>query len=147
MPTITRIRPTAKVAFPHQSIRAALRTPISRRLWYDHAVAIRPTGTETRKTRRQLIGARMPPSTRPRNEPTTIAMLFTPSASPRSFCGNASVRMALELANTSAPPTPCPTRITISQIAPAAPCIQVTESRIENTVNTAKPRLNIRTRP
>ena len=27
------------------------------------------------------------------------------------------------------------------------PCIQVTDSRIENSVKTAKPRLNIRTRP
>ena len=35
----------------------------------------------------------------------------------------------------------------ISHIAPAEPCIQVTDSRIENSVNTAKPRLYILTRP
>jgi hypothetical protein len=81
------------------------------------------------------------------NDPAIAAMLFTPSASPRWSCGNASVRIALEFANSRAPPTPCPTRITISQSAPALPCIQVTESRIENAVKTAKPRLNIRTRP
>ena len=74
-------------------------------------------------------------------------MLFTPRASPRWSCGKASVRIALEFAKISAPPTPCPTRIRISQSAPALPCIQVIESRIEKTVKTAKPRLNIRTRP
>jgi len=57
------------------------------------------------------------------------------------------VRIALEFAKSSAPPTPCPTRIRISQRAAALPCIHVTESRIEKTVKTAKPRLNIRTRP
>jgi hypothetical protein len=81
------------------------------------------------------------------NEPAIAAIEFTPSARPRWSRGNASVRMALELANSSAPPTPCPIRITINHHAAAAPCIHVTLSRIENVVNTAKPRLNIRTRP
>ena len=74
-------------------------------------------------------------------------MLLTPRARPRWSCGNASVRIALEFAKISAPPTPCPTRIRISQSAPALPCNQVTESEIEKTVKTAKPRLNMRTRP
>ena len=121
--------------------------PISRRLWRDHTVATSPTGTETRKTRRQSRGARRPPITSPRNEPTTIAMLLIPSARPRSWGGKASVRMALEFAKTRAPPTPCPMRITISQSAPSVPCIHVTESSTEKRVNTANPRLNIRTRP
>jgi hypothetical protein len=51
------------------------------------------------------------------------------------------VRIAEELAINIAPPTPCGTRITISQSAPAVPCSQVTASSTENTVNTAKPRL------
>ena len=42
-------------------------------------------------------------------------------SSPRWSAGKASVRMAEELANSIAPPTPWPTRITISQIAPAVP--------------------------
>ena len=55
--------------------------------------------------------------------------------------------MAVELANSIAPPTPWNTRMTMIQMAPAGPVSQVTESRIENTVKTAKPRLYIRTRP
>ena len=81
------------------------------------------------------------------NDPAIAAMLLTPSARPRWPCGNASVRIALEFAKSSAPPTPWPTRIRISQSAAALPCIQEIVSRIENTVKTAKPRLNIRTRP
>jgi hypothetical protein len=80
-------------------------------------------------------------------EPAIAAIEFTPRASPRWSCGNASVRIALELAKMSAPPTPCPTRIRISQIAAADPCIHVIESMIEKNEKTAKPRLNIRTRP
>jgi hypothetical protein len=81
------------------------------------------------------------------NEPAIAAIELTPSASPRWCGGKASVRIALEFAKISAPPTPCPTRIMISQIAAAEPCIQVTESRIEKKVKTANPRLNILTRP
>ena len=57
------------------------------------------------------------------------------------------MRIALEFAKSSAPPTPWPTRIMISQSAAVVPCIHVIESRIEKSVKTAKPRLNIRTRP
>ena len=66
---------------------------------------------------------------------------------PRSWLGNASVRMAEELPITSAPPTPWPMRMAISHSAADDPLIHVTESRIEQTVNTARPRLNMRTRP
>jgi hypothetical protein len=55
--------------------------------------------------------------------------------------------MALEFAISIAPPTPCSTRMMIIHSTPAVPCIHVAASRMENTVNTAKPALYIRTRP
>ena len=64
-----------------------------------------------------------------------------PSASPRWCVGKASVTMADELANNMAPPTPCPIRIPMSHQAPAEPSSHVMDSRRENTVKTAKPRL------
>jgi hypothetical protein len=60
---------------------------------------------------------------------------------PRCSAGKASVRIAAALASSIAPPTACKIRIAISQSAPAVPCSQVTPSRMENTVNTAKPRV------
>ena len=74
-------------------------------------------------------------------------MPLIPIALPRSSGGKASVRIAVELANRNAPPTPWNTRITMIQMAPACPMSQVTDSRIENSVKTAKPRLYMRTRP
>ena len=84
---------------------------------------------------------------RPMNEPAMAATLLMPNPSPRWSDGKASVTMAEELAKSMAPPTPCPTRMAMSHMAPDAPVIHVTESRIENKVNTAKPRLKMRTRP
>ena len=81
------------------------------------------------------------------NEPAMPATWFSPSASPRWSCGNASVRIALELAISIAPPTPCRIRTMISHSAAAVPCIQVSESSTEKKANSAKPRLNILTRP
>jgi hypothetical protein len=81
------------------------------------------------------------------NDPAIAATWLSPSASPRSWDGNASVRIALELAISIAPPTACRIRIEISHQAAAVPCSQVTDSRTENTAKIAKPRLNIRTRP
>src|SRR5580693_3960500 len=147
MQTRTAIRPAANVRLPHQSSDAGLRTPSSRSFRYDQMVPRTPNGTETRKTKRQLIGPSKPPSTSPTNEPAIAATWFSPSASPRSFAGKASVRIALELANSMAPPTPCSTRIPISHQAAAVPCSQVTDSSTEKTAKSAKPRLNIRTRP
>ena len=69
------------------------------------------------------------------------AMLLIPSARPRWSAGKASVRIAAELAISIAAPSAWNTRITISQIAAAAPCIHVTESKIEKNVKTTKPRL------
>ena len=64
-------------------------------------------------------------------EPAIAATLLIPSARPRCSSGNASVRIALELAKISAPPSPWPSRIRISQSAPSVPCIQLTASRTE----------------
>ena len=72
---------------------------------------------------------------------------MTPSARPRSSVGNASVRIAAEFANRNAPPTPWPMRITIIHSAAWVPSIQVIDSSSENTVNIAKPSVNMRTRP
>ena len=53
------------------------------------------------------------------NEPAMAATLLIPRAKPRWFSGKASVRMALELANRKAPPTPWKTRMMMSHRAPA----------------------------
>ena len=74
-------------------------------------------------------------------------MPLMPIALPRSATGKASVRIAVELANSSAPPTPWKIRMMMIQRAPPVPCMNVTESRIEKSVKTAKPRLYILTRP
>ena len=75
------------------------------------------------------------------------ATLLIPSPRPRWLAGKASVMIADELAKSIAPPTPWPMRMAISHTAPGCPCSQVTDSRMEKTVNTAKPRVYIRTRP
>ncbi len=100
-----------------------------------------PIGTDTRKINRQLIGAKRPPRTSPMKVPLVANTPLIPSAMPRWLAGNASVRIALELANTMAPPTPWKIRTTISQIAPSVPDIQVTVRRSEKNVKRAKPRL------
>ena len=66
---------------------------------------------------------------------------------PRWWCGNASVRIAPELAISIAPPTPWKIRMTIRYQPAAVPCSQVTDSMMENKANTAKPGLYMRTRP
>ena len=76
-----------------------------------------PMGTDTRKIRRQLIGARMPPRINPMNVPLSAAAWLTPSAIPRWLLGNTSVRMAAELAISMAAPTPWKSRMVISQTA------------------------------
>ena len=55
--------------------------------------------------------------------------------------------MAAELAISSAPPTAWNIRKMTSSRAPVDPLLQTTESRIAPTVNHAKPRLYIFTRP
>ena len=134
IPIMIRTRPTANVAFPIQSIGARLRTPISLSLRCDHTVPTRPNGTETRNTSRQSMGASSPPTRRPMNWPLIPTTLLRPSASPRWFAGNASVRIAAEFAIRNAAPTPCTSRKPISQSAPAEPCIQSIVSRSDATV-------------
>ncbi len=112
MPTSTATSPTAKVTLPHQSILDGRRTPVSRSLRYAHTVPKSPTGTEIRNTRRHETGPRRPPRMSPMKDPAMAATVLMPKASPRWFSGKASVRMALEFANSNAPPTPCSTRIT-----------------------------------
>ena len=81
------------------------------------------------------------------NEPAMAAIELMPSAVPRWVAGNASVRMAVELANRNAPPMPCTIRHRISHSAAAVPCCQVMVRKSEPTVKIAKPMLYIRTRP
>ena len=83
----------------------------------------------------------MPPATRPMNWPAMAATWLVPRANPRWSAGNASVRIAAELAMSMDPPTACHTRQPISQSAPRAPWYGSNDSRIEATVNTAKPAL------
>ena len=147
IPTITATSPSAKVALPHQSIVAgAALAELAQRV-------VRPDRREDPDRHRDEedeppgTGASTPPRTRPMNEPAIAAMLLMPRASPRSFCrervgqDRARVREQERAADTLADAHhDQPERARV-------PCIQVTESRIEKTVKTAKPRLNIRTRP
>ncbi len=54
------------------------------------------------------------------NDPAIAATWLTPSAMPRWRAGNASVRIAVELANSIAPPIAWTTRQPISHSAPVA---------------------------
>ncbi len=81
------------------------------------------------------------------NDPEMPATMLMPSAMPRSSTGKASVRMAVELAMSSAPPMPCTMRNPMSQSAPALPVQGHSERAMEAAVNTAKPALYMRTRP
>ena len=107
----------------------------------------RPKGTLIQKIARQSTSARMPPTTSPTNEPAMPATMLIPIAMPRLAAGKASVRIAVELAISSAPPMPWTTRQAISQIAPPAPSIGHRLRAIEANVKTAKPPLYILTRP
>ncbi len=55
--------------------------------------------------------------------------------------------IAVEFANTIAPPTPCTRRIRMISIAPALPVLGTSAHPIEPTVKIRKPRLNSRARP
>ena len=60
---------------------------------------------------------------------------------PRSLEGNASVRMAAELAISIAPPTAWTMRMAMISTAPVAPVLQVADSPMEARVKTTNPRL------
>ena len=64
-----------------------------------------------------------------------------PRAIPRWSSGKASVRMAEEFAISIAAPSAWNSRMVISHIPAAWPCIHVTERTSEKKVKTAKPRL------
>ena len=68
------------------------------------------------------------------NTPLMPTTLLIPSASPRWCAGNASVRIATELAIRNAAPIPWTIRHPISQSAPAGPLIQSIVSSSEESV-------------
>ena len=145
--TRSAVSPTANVRLPHQSIFDSRRAPVSWSDLYPQTVPRIAIGTLTQNTARQSHSASRPPITRPRNEPATAATLLMPSAMPRWCAGNASVRIAVELAKIIAPPTPWTTRPTISHIAPAPWSSGSSDSATDAAAKTRKPRLYIRTRP
>jgi hypothetical protein len=69
------------------------------------------------------------------------ATALMPSAMPRCVVGSTSVRMAVELAISMAPPTPWTTRSRMISTAASGPVPNTVARRIEPTVNTRKPRL------
>ena len=141
MATSSRPAPHANVMLPHQSIRARRTVAISRSLRYDQTVPNTPIGTFTQNTARQSHAASTPPSTRPMNCPEMPQIWLIPSAIPRCLAGNASVRIAAELAISMAPPKACPRRHKISQIAPDGPVSGSSDSAMEARVKTTKPML------
>ena len=104
-------------------------------------VPSRPIGTPTQKIAFQCHSESTPPISRPRKDPATAATMFTPSAMPRWFDGNASVRIAADDAISIAPPTPCTTRQPISHSAPLSRWNGSKDSAIAANVKTAKPML------
>lgn len=98
-----------------------------------------PTGTLTKKTKRQSYTAKTPPKTKPISEPARNANWLIPNALPRSFSGKASVMIAPLLEKRNAAPTPWTILKAISSMAPASPVLGVRNSRIEPTVNMASP--------
>ncbi len=110
---------TAKVRLPSQSMRPGRPAEVSRRLRYDQIVPVMLIGTLTQNTARQSTTASRPPASSPRNCPARAVIWLTPSAIPRCRAGNASVRIAAELAVSMEPPKACTMRHRISHMAPA----------------------------
>ena len=67
--------------------------------------------------------------------------MLTPSAMPRWFDGNASVRIADDDAISIAPPTPCTTRQPINHSAPPPRWNGSKDNATAATVKTTKPKL------
>ena len=147
IPIMIEIKPAAKVILPAQSMLARWRSPSSRSFKYDQTVPRSPSGTETRKTSRQLMAASTPPKIKPMNDPLMPATLLIPSAIPRWLEGKASVRMADELATRNAAPMPWTIRPMMSHTAAACPVKGTTLSCNDASVKTRNPRLYILTRP
>ena len=100
-----------------------------------------PIGTFTQNTARQSQAASSPPSSSPMNWPEIPAIWLMPSAMPRLLAGKASVRIAAELAISIDPPTAWISRQPISHSAPPPPYSGSSDSAIEASVKTTKPRL------
>ncbi len=79
--------------------------------------------------------------------PASAAIWLVPSAKPRRSGGNASVRIAAELAISIEPPIACRNRQPISHMRAVPPWNGSNDSRIEAIVNTTNPALYIFTRP
>ena len=75
------------------------------------------------------------------NEPAIAATMLTPSAVPRSLAAKASVRIAVELAKSIAPPMPWTRRQPMIQRAPAEPVNGSRASSTELRKKIRKPRL------
>ncbi len=75
------------------------------------------------------------------NWPAMAATWLVPSANPRWSAGNASVRIAAELAVSMDPPMAWGTRQPISHSAPRVPWNGSNDSSTEARVNTTKPAL------
>jgi hypothetical protein len=133
--------PAAKVTLPSQSIRPGRPEAVSRRLTYDQTVPVTLIGTLTQNTARQSTAASRPPASRPRNCPASAVIWLTPSAMPRCRAGNASVRIAAELAVSMEPPNAWTMRHRISQSAPPPPRNGSSERAIEAQAKIRKPRL------
>ena len=133
--------PAAKVMLPIQSMDAFRVVAISFRLLYAQTVPNTPNGTLIQKIARQSQAASRPPSSSPTNWPEMPAIWLMPSAMPRWPAGNASVRIAAELAISIAPPNACTTRHRISHSAPSGPWNGSRDSAMLASVKTTKPRL------
>ena len=79
--------------------------------------------------------------------PASAAIWLVPSAKPRRSAGNASVKIAAELAISIDPPTACSRRQPISHSAALAAWNGSKDSRMEAAVKTTNPALYILTRP
>ncbi len=90
--------PSAKVTLPSQSMRALRVLAISFSDLYAQTVPNKPNGRLIQKTARQSQAESRPPSSRPTNWPEMPATWLMPRAVPRWPSGNASVRIAAELA-------------------------------------------------
>ena len=100
------------------------------------------TNRTARSPRRRVASRSRRVRHRPAGRGTTAnvpAMMLNPSAMPRWDTGNASVRIAVELAMSIAPPTPWTSRRAIRTRAPPGPLTGEKARPIEATVKTRKP--------
>ena len=132
MPIRIALSPTAKVTFPHQSMRPRCRSPLSRSLQVGPYRAEDADGHVDPEHGAPVRAASTPPATSPMNMPARPATWLMPSAKPRWSEGNASVRIAAELAISMDPPNAWSTRQPISQSARGRRRTGRTTARIES---------------